>query len=268
MSLFYHLLAQDLYSIEYQEILKAGVALEEIVQENVLPSIIWKTKQDVLLRKFKSIGALDRMDLILFFNGDGNSDFKCINWATPGVYQATKVNSPGFSEFGVKGDGVSKYIETNFNQFSHSVKATQNSNSFAIGIASDQAADSTKCAFGLTNGTTSSTQFFSRLSTGNVSSRNNCGAADTAEVANATRIGRYIGRRTSSTAHSLCKNGSQIAEDTTSNSAAFQSLTFQILKRNLAASPTFSDETIQYFIWGDFGDLQAEIDAALATYLS
>jgi hypothetical protein len=56
----------------------------------------------------------DRLFFYVFNDPTGKSDtnFRCINWRSPGTFQCSKINSPTFTNVGVAGNGSSAYLNT------------------------------------------------------------------------------------------------------------------------------------------------------------
>lgn len=79
------------------------------------PSAASQTLQNTLVTDLKSAGIWDKLEVFYIFATDGDSDFATLNWKAPSSFQATKVNSPNFSEdSGFSGDGSTAYLDTNF----------------------------------------------------------------------------------------------------------------------------------------------------------
>jgi hypothetical protein len=88
-----------------------------------LPSSANQAKQNQLLLDLKVGGIWSRLDTFALFANDGSSNFALIDWkrtiASGSLVLYTPVNSPTWSSGGgFTTNGISSYINTNFNPFS------------------------------------------------------------------------------------------------------------------------------------------------------
>jgi len=108
------------YDIDYQTILNYATSLGY-----TLPSLTQQIQQNQLMLDLKSSGAWAKLDTFAMFATDGSSDFALIDWKRLTLY--TGVNSPTFtSNGGFTGNGISSYIDTNFNPATQGVNYTLN----------------------------------------------------------------------------------------------------------------------------------------------
>jgi hypothetical protein len=145
-----HFINSVVYDTDYQALLNRAIALGY-----TLPSEAQQAKQNQLVLDLKSAGVWSRLDVFYMFATDGNSNFATLNWKAPSSNQATLLNSPSFtSNGGFSGDGVSAYIDTNFNPFAGTInyklndasryywvdnRVTTGTNAFFEGLASNSA---------------------------------------------------------------------------------------------------------------------------------
>jgi len=98
-------------------------------QGYTLPSASQQTLQNQLVVDLKAAGVWSKLDTFAVFATDGDSDFALIDWIN--LSQYTAYNSPTFtSNDGFTGDGVSAYIDTNFNPSTSGVNYTLDDASF------------------------------------------------------------------------------------------------------------------------------------------
>lgn len=110
------------FDVSYKAILDRAIFLGYS-----LPSIDQQAKQNTFLVTLKTIGVWNKLDVLYVFAQNGGSAFATINWKNPSANQSTLINAPAFvSNGGFQGDGVSSYIDTNFNPFTQGVNYTQN----------------------------------------------------------------------------------------------------------------------------------------------
>jgi hypothetical protein len=109
-SLFTNLYFEN-YDIDYQAVLNYAIS-----NGFSIPSIYCRFFENRLMIDLKSSGAFSKMVYFRNYRGDGDLNYKCINWKTPGTYNATPVgqivvnNNLGFSSNG------SSYLLTGISQ--------------------------------------------------------------------------------------------------------------------------------------------------------
>jgi hypothetical protein len=105
---------------DYQAVLNYATT-----QGYTLPSAGQQILQNQLMLDLKSAGVWSKLDTFAIFATDGSSNFALIDWKRLTLY--TGVNSPTFtSDGGFTGDGLSSYIDTNFNPATQGVNYTLN----------------------------------------------------------------------------------------------------------------------------------------------
>lgn len=108
------------FDVDYQAVLNYATT-----QGYTLPSDSQKTLQNQLVLGLKSAGIWSKLDTFANFATDGDSNYALIDWKR--LTQYTAVNSPTFTtNQGFKGNGISSYIDTNFNAVTQGVNYTQN----------------------------------------------------------------------------------------------------------------------------------------------
>jgi hypothetical protein len=94
-------------------------------QGYTLPSLSQRILQNKLLNDLKAAGIWAKLDTFAVFATDGNRDFALIDWIR--LIDYTGVNTPTFTtNGGFAGDGLSSYIDTNFNPSTQGVNYTLN----------------------------------------------------------------------------------------------------------------------------------------------
>jgi hypothetical protein len=102
-------------------------------QGYTLPSSSQQTLQNQLVLDLKSAGIWSKLDTFAVFATDGDSDFALIDWIR--VTDYTAVNSPTFTtNKGFESDGVSAYIDTNWNLSTDTVNYQQDDAGILIGV--------------------------------------------------------------------------------------------------------------------------------------
>jgi hypothetical protein len=113
-------IVQFAFDADYQAVLDYATT-----QGYTLPSESQQLLQNQLVIDLKAAGVWSKLDTFAVFATDGNSDFALIDWIR--LSQYTAVNSPTFtSDGGFSGDGISSYIDTNFNASTSGVNYTLN----------------------------------------------------------------------------------------------------------------------------------------------
>jgi len=98
-------------------------------QGYTLPSSGQQTLQNQLVVDLKDGGIWSKLDTFGVFATDGDSDFALIDWIRLSDY--TAVNSPTFTtDVGFQGDGISSYIDSNYNPGVNNVNYSLNSASY------------------------------------------------------------------------------------------------------------------------------------------
>ena len=70
---------------------------------------------DQHIRDLKAFGLWDKLDLLYWFVGDGDMDFKTINIINPSKYKGTSIGGLINTLEGIEGNAVDGYVDTNFN---------------------------------------------------------------------------------------------------------------------------------------------------------
>jgi hypothetical protein len=101
------------------------------------PNAAQQTLQNTLVEDLKTAGIWSKLDVFYVFATDGDNDYATLNWKSPSNNEATKVNSPTFTDnIGFTGNGSSAYLDTNFQPVNGS-QYTTNSASFGVYSQSD-----------------------------------------------------------------------------------------------------------------------------------
>lgn len=117
------------YTTEYQAVID-----EATTQTYTLPSLSYQIQQDDIIKQMKSDGSWATTDFMMYFIGDGDADFKLINWKNPAGTKGveTGAGSLTFASDGVLGDGTN-YINLGWNPVA-SVGLNYLQNDFSISI--------------------------------------------------------------------------------------------------------------------------------------
>ena len=103
--------AAPTFDADYQAVLDYATA-----QGYTLPSAAWQAIENQLMIDLKASGAFAKMVYFRNYRGNGDLDYKCINWKNPGTYNATRVNSLVVdNNLGFASDGTS-YLMTGVDQ--------------------------------------------------------------------------------------------------------------------------------------------------------
>lgn len=114
------------FDADYQAVLTYATSLGYTI-----PSSGQQIKQNQLMLDLKAGGIWGKLDTFGVFATNGNSNFALIDWKRLSLY--TSVNSPTFtSNQGFTGNGISSYIDTNFNPTTQGVNYTLNNASISI----------------------------------------------------------------------------------------------------------------------------------------
>lgn len=96
-----------------------------IAQEYTLPSDPQQALQEQFIKDLKAAGIWNLLDILYVFATDGDEDFACINWKSPGNFSCVPTNSPTFTtDQGFTGDGDDAYLDTQWIPNSHGVNYT------------------------------------------------------------------------------------------------------------------------------------------------
>jgi hypothetical protein len=116
------------FTAEYKAILARATALGY-----TLPSEGQQVKQNNLLKALIAAGIWAKLDVFYVYANDAGADFATLNWKAPTLYQSTRVNSPTFTaNEGFAGNGITSYLNSNFNLFLNSVNYTQDNSSIGV----------------------------------------------------------------------------------------------------------------------------------------
>lgn len=97
------------------------------------PNDVRINAMDVMLNSIGNTTLAKGDDFLLFaFNDAALSNASRVNLISPTLYQATFVNSPTYGVKGIKGNGSTSYVDTNFNPVTNGVNYLQNSASRAF----------------------------------------------------------------------------------------------------------------------------------------
>ena len=252
------------YSSQYQAVLTYATA-----QGYTLPTPAQRVLEDVKMRALVSSGVFAVRDAIYNFATNGSLDFACINWKSPGTYQALKsVVLPYFiRKQGVQGDALSAmYLNTQFNPTANGVTFTLADNGISIGILTN-VDDSGDVDYGCNDGSNADrTSFLGRSGTNSSYFQNN----STARAVNtgSTSIGRFIAKRISGTI-SLFKNGSSVDSFAQAATGLPNVAMYILAENNNGAQRNYSARRVSNFdIGGSMDTLEAAHDLVQSNYMT
>jgi len=124
------------FTAEYEAILSAGAAY-------TLPTAEQQSVQNQIIVDMKADGLWDTTDAMFYFKGDGDSDFKKINWKNPTGDKAVDTGATPltYATDGLLGNDIN-YLDLKWNPTDDSaINYTQNNFSIAIDIVTAQTTD-------------------------------------------------------------------------------------------------------------------------------
>jgi len=237
------------FDSDYQAWLDKGTALGY-----ALPSASQQVTQNQLTLDLKSSGAFSILDLFYIWAQDGDSDMATINLIDPDNFQATKVNSPTFTEnLGFKGNGTNSYINSNFNPVVNAGNYTLNNASIGGWLYSAYSVGDRIAGY-VTSGNT-------RLLNRNLSAhRINSGSTN----ADLTGTGLIYANKTSSANVTLIKNLTLKSVGTSDLSLVSENLTFFLSQGSL-----YGDMGMSFgFIGADLSGVNTAFYNSLNDYLN
>lgn len=98
------------------------------------PSEAIALAQNTMVETIVNGGVWADLDIFVLLASEVNTALEAlINWVTPGVFDATLVDTPTFTAFeGITGNGSSSYINTNYSPLFDGINFVQNSGSFGL----------------------------------------------------------------------------------------------------------------------------------------
>ena len=110
------------FTAEYQAILDYAT-----LQGYTLPSYSVQVLDNQQIVSLKAAGIWNLLDVFYQFATDGDSNFACINWKSPGNFSCLKVSSPTFTSLeGFTGNATTAYLNTQWKALTNGVNYTQN----------------------------------------------------------------------------------------------------------------------------------------------
>ena len=233
------------FTSEYQAVLDYATT-----QGWALPGATVQTAQNNYVSTLISLGIWDAFDILYITFTDGDSDFACLNWKSPGSYTLLKVNSPTFSSLGGFTGGGSSYLSTQF-VYSNGVGIKTSTPHAMTSVNTEPTDIGTGIKYtigGITSGPTTRTLDLgydfgaNRISYAMTSSNFLNSNSDT--VLNF--LGMFLTQRNGTTA-SVYKNGVQLTQSSTTFTAVTPTdITLLLLCRNNGGTPaTFIDARLE-----------------------
>jgi hypothetical protein len=201
---------------------------------------------DTYVKGLKNADIWDKLDVLYVFATNGDSDFATYNLKDPTAFQATKVNSPTFTtDEGFTGDGVSAYLDTNFNLATDGVNYSQNSASLGAYSRNILSSSDSDALIG------ASPSIIFNASIGRYQVAIN-GGSSLLQTIETEENGFIMGTRVSSSEIRVYNNSNELV-NSSSTSQAPENLTLRVLSRNVGLE---SDAQVSIVFAG--GDLSAE----------
>jgi hypothetical protein len=186
----------------------------------------------------KTDGTWSKFDALYPFKGC--ADARGVNLVKPGTYNCTAVNNPIFSAAGVKGDGSTSYLDSNFDPTTASGAKFALNDSFLFLWS---ATESQSNAYDIGN---DNARIGARSTGGNMQTRSNQASGSTTAVPSS--VGMFDWSRANSTGYARHYNGAAVAAST-GNSTGHAAQTFRLCGAN-GASPQYSGRQIEFAGWG------------------
>ena len=205
------------------------------------PSSAQQTLQNTLVEDLKTAGVWSKLDVFYVFATDGDSDYATLNWKSPSNNQTTKVNSPTFtSNSGFTGDGISSYLDINFQPVNGSQYAQDSAHFMIYSYGDDVGSTYYGGALDTTPSVIRSLNFGGRDNNNRFGAIaiNSTGADVSSTNSVMTDVGFNLITRTSSTSVKAYKDNSLIGTFTrTSDTSSYQlARNIMLLARNLNGS--------------------------------
>ncbi len=230
------------FDSDYQSILNYATT-----QAYTLPSESQKILQNQVVVDLKSSGVWNKLDVFYLMATDADSNFASINWKSPNSFELTQVNSPTFiSNEGFQGNGVSSYLDTNYNPSSDKINLEQNNTSVGFWQSSASSAVNS-VEIGTDDG--NRLQCLSRW--GDSKSYFPINSTSFPNVIASTSIGLFQSNRTSSSNINQFVNGAKNGTDQSDSSSAIPNRSVSILARNAASPFGYSSRTLSMAFVGE-----------------
>jgi hypothetical protein len=117
------------FEAEYQALLDRAATLGYQV-----PSAFCQYMQNLAIKRLKAAGTWSKMDVLYHYSNDcTDSNFATLNWKNPSAFQCTLVNAPVWERYqGLRTNGTSSYIQTNWNPTANGVNYTLNNANVSV----------------------------------------------------------------------------------------------------------------------------------------
>ena len=230
------------YDADYQAVLNYATT-----QAYTLPTSSQKILQNQLVIDLKSAGVWDKLDVFYLMATNADSNFASINWKSPNSFELTQVNSPSFiANEGFKGDGISSYLDTNYNPSLDKINLSMNSSSIGFWQYSPSLATNS-VEIGADDG--NRIQCLSKWGDGNSYLPINTTSFPSVVASNSN--GLFQNNRTSSTNINQFVNGIQNGTNQSNSSTAIPNRSIAILSRNAASPFAYSSRTLSMAFVGE-----------------
>jgi len=216
--------------------------------------IAWQ--QDLMIRTLVNGKVWSKLDWFALFAQQSNAAGEAlINWINPGTCDATLVNAPAFVAYeGFTGDGVSAYINSNWNPPIHGVNYTINNAS--VGVYSRTDSNDAFVDVGCRSGGISDSVYFYTRNSGEFKCRFH--EADLTGFATADSLGMHIATRIDANNKRYYKNNVYLG-NVVAAVVSLPTLNYYILANNInGVASLFSPRQLSCAFWGVSLDL-AEI---------
>lgn len=225
------------------------------------------TARKALINSFvlgcKEDGNWSLLDVVGFLAAT-NSASALLNWKSPSTFIPAAVSSPTFTtDRGFTGNGSSSYINTNYNPFTQGINFTLNSHSFGCYNLTDSS------GFYMDMGSNDAgvgELIFSRDGTGAYAYMAN--ADPTAAGTVATAVGLTSGKRTTSNAFGVYKNGVLLASETTAADHIGNYNFFLLAGNQNGSADFFANRQMAFYFMGSGAINHLTLYNRVVTYLT
>lgn len=233
----------------------------------VQPNTTRKSVINTLIVTLKADGNWNKLDA-LWITAAHTQQAALLNWKNPATFTATTVNSPTFTtDRGFSGDGITSYLDLNWNPSGNGVNFRLSADSFGFYCRTDASGTMYDMGTESASPTTDGSSIALKWSDNNIYARNNGDIALSTSVVNTQGLFANV-RRTASKVD-VWRNTTKILDDQTQIAAGVSALDFYLgaLNSNGVASAHSMREYSMGFVGG--GDINmTTFYNAIQTYMT
>lgn len=248
---------------EYQSYLDYGTA-----QGYTLPSASLQASQNSFVIDLKTSGIWDSLDVFYFLATDGDSLMAMTNLVDPGNHNATVgAGSPIFDRrSGVRGDGATDYLDTNYSPATDGESFDLNSASFGAYYLGTENITSFDGAFLTGSHSVGLSPFRSNSTSGNINDDVGNSLTNGSEEGD----GFFFINRSGATSRQLYKNGVSISSDSEPSTGLVTNNLFLLGRSNSGGSAedlhTFTINI--FFVGGDLSSFASTLNTHVQEYVT